>query len=182
MVYAEFLISFTCFFTLFMSAVQLSVVATAGLVVQHAAVTAVRAAVVTIDDNPAFYEDGQRKHLERKGSVKNSDTTEKMLELVTKASGHKPAGLGGRGTERLNRIRNAAYLPLSAISPTAEQVARWVPFATTVSPTLAERTLQADIGDLPNHAPHHGLRGLRPHWRGDHVSRESRFNDSAQPG
>lgn len=60
-----------------------------------------------------------------------------------------PSGLGARGTERLNRIRNAAYLPLSVISPTAGQVARWVPFATTVSPELAERSIYDEIGDLP---------------------------------
>ena len=76
-VYAEFLISFMCFFTLFVSAVQLSVVATARLVVQHAAVQAVRAAVVTIDDDPVFYEDGQRKHLETKGSGKGGSTASK---------------------------------------------------------------------------------------------------------
>ena len=151
-VYAEFLMSFMFFFTLFVGTVQLSVVATAGLVVQHAAVQAVRAAIVTIDDDPAFYDEdggGQRKHLERDGNGKGGEYTEKVLDFIATGSGHKPAGLGGRGTERVNRIRNAAYLPLSVISPTAEQVARWVPFATSVNPALAESSLYDDIGDIP---------------------------------
>lgn len=148
-VYAEFLMSFMCFLILFVCSVQLAVLATASLVIQHAAVQAVRAAVVTIDDDPAFYDDGHRKHLESKGGGKGSDGTEKAMAMIAKLTGHSPAGLGARGTERVNRIRNAAYLPLSVISPTAEQVARWVPFATSVNPALAESSLYDDIGDNP---------------------------------
>jgi len=152
-VYVEFLISFTCFFALFVCVVQLAIVATAKLVVQHAAVQAVRAAVVTIDDDPVFYDSGTRKHLESKGGDSAGDTSQRLaasaLKTLGMELGHVPSGLGGGGTARLNRIRNAAYLPLSAISPTAEQVARWVPFATSIKPDLDAISVRHDIGDNP---------------------------------
>ncbi|MFT3928079.1 MAG: TadE/TadG family type IV pilus assembly protein [Myxococcales bacterium] len=148
-VFAEFLISFMPFFILFVSVVQLATIATARQVVQHAALQAARAAVVTIDDAPAFYEDGKRKHLETKGSGKSRDSTKKALDMIAKGIGHRPTGLGARGTERLNRIRNAAYLPLSVISPTAEQVARFIPAASLISPSLENRSIADDLGDLP---------------------------------
>jgi hypothetical protein len=148
-VYAEFLIAFTPFFLLFVGGLQLAVVATAHIVVQHAAVQAARVAVVTIDDDPAFYDDGDRKHLQTAGSGDGSDTVQRLLEVVALSGGTERSGLGARGTERLNRIRNAAYLPLSVLSPTAEQVARWLPFATDLNPKLADDSIAADLGDNP---------------------------------
>ncbi len=151
-VYAEFLIAFLCFFTLFVAALQLSVVATARLVVQHAAFQAVRAAVVTIDDDPVFYDGEPRKYLDVQGSGTKEGqggVAAKALALVTKGANHTFTGLGARGSDRLNRVRNAAYLPLSVISPTAEQVARLVPFATSINPALAQRSILDDLGDMP---------------------------------
>jgi hypothetical protein len=148
-VYAEFLISFTPFFLLFVAGLQLAVVATGHIVVQHAAVQAARVAVVTIDDDPVFYDDGDRKHLQTTGSGEGADTVERLLDLVALSGGGDRSGLGARGTERLNRIRNAAYLPLSVLSPTAEQLARWLPFATDINPKLADDSIAADLGDNP---------------------------------
>ena len=55
-VYVEFLIAFLPLFVMFMSLVQLAFVEVANLVTKNAAVTGVRAAVVVIPDDPAFYE------------------------------------------------------------------------------------------------------------------------------
>lgn len=67
-VYVEFLIVFLPLFVLFMSLVQLAFVSVANLVTKHAAVTACRAAIVVLPDDPAFYGnvpvnkvDGERK-------------------------------------------------------------------------------------------------------------------------
>jgi len=55
-VYVEFLIAFLPLFVMFMCLVQLAFVEVANLVTKNAAVTGVRAAVVVLPDDPAFYE------------------------------------------------------------------------------------------------------------------------------
>lgn len=148
-VYAEFLMSIFVFFMLFVCIVQFSVITVARLVVQHAAVQAVRAAVVTIDDDPYFYEDGTRKHLERDGQGTGGGFVSRALSLVTGQHASAFSGLGATGTERLNRVRNAAYLPLSTISPTHRQVARYVPGADLIFTDLEHRSVADEIGDSP---------------------------------
>ncbi len=54
-VYVEFLIAFLPLFVFFECLIQISGLFTAKLVVQHAAVTATRAAVVVLHDDPAEY-------------------------------------------------------------------------------------------------------------------------------
>jgi hypothetical protein len=54
-VYVEFLIAFLPIFFFFLGLVQLVFVQTANLIVKHAAVKAVRAAVVVLPDDPQFY-------------------------------------------------------------------------------------------------------------------------------
>jgi Flp pilus assembly protein TadG len=56
-VYVEFLVAFLPLFVFFECLVQLSGMLTAKLVVQHAAVTATRAAVVVLHDDPEEYGD-----------------------------------------------------------------------------------------------------------------------------
>ena len=56
-VYVEFLVAFLPLFIFFECLVQLSGMLTAKLVVQHAAVTATRAAVVVLYDDPQYYGD-----------------------------------------------------------------------------------------------------------------------------
>lgn len=56
-VYVEFLVAFLPLFVFFECLVQLSGMFTAKLVVQHAAVTATRAAVVVLHDDPSHYGD-----------------------------------------------------------------------------------------------------------------------------
>ncbi len=54
-IYVEFLIVFMPLFVLFMSLVQFAFVQVANLVTKHAAVTACRAAIVVLPDDPDFY-------------------------------------------------------------------------------------------------------------------------------
>jgi hypothetical protein len=55
-VYVEFLIAFMPLFVFFMALAQLAYVEVANIVVKHAAVTAARAAIVVLPDDPAEYE------------------------------------------------------------------------------------------------------------------------------
>jgi hypothetical protein len=148
-VYAEFLLAFAPFFTLFVSGVQLSIIAAARLVVQHAAWQAVRAAVVTIDDDPFFYDDGLRKHLEGKGGGQQGASHRTAVHWLSSGLDHEPAGLGARGTERLNHVRNAAYWPLGVLSPSAVQVARWLPMVGALNSEQSDRSLASDLGEPP---------------------------------
>jgi Flp pilus assembly protein TadG len=63
-VYVEFLIVFLPLFVMFMSLVQLAFVEIANLVTKHAAVGAVRAAIVVLPDNPQYYKKGDINHAE----------------------------------------------------------------------------------------------------------------------
>lgn len=55
-VYVEFLIAFMPLFVLFSGLFQLGMVEIADLVTRHAAVTAARAAIVVLPDNPMYYD------------------------------------------------------------------------------------------------------------------------------
>jgi Flp pilus assembly protein TadG len=121
-VYAEFIFSFVPLFLLFLGGVQLALIAQARIVVQHAASQAARAAVVRIDDDPIFYEDGKRKVLSVQGKKQASSRQRGPLQIVetltaTTASSDNNKSQPASGSGRLNAIRNAAYLPLSAIGP-----------------------------------------------------------------
>ncbi len=56
-IYVEFLIVFLPLFCMFMSLVQLAFIEVANLVTKHAAVTAARAAIVVLPDDPQYYSD-----------------------------------------------------------------------------------------------------------------------------
>jgi len=148
-VFVEFLIAFTPFFLLFLGTVQLAFLAQAHLVVQHAALRAARTAVITIDDDPFFYEMEERKLLKTKDKPRAAPPpAEGALANV----GGPVAGVQGeeeKGGDRLKRIRTAAYLPLSVLSPTRQQMARFIPFATSINPALADRSLAAATGNEP---------------------------------
>ena len=74
-VYVEFLIAFLPLFVLFMSLVQLAFVQVANIVTKHAAITAARAAIVVLPDDPGFYE-----------GAKVNTATGKRLELIEAAA------------------------------------------------------------------------------------------------
>jgi Flp pilus assembly protein TadG len=83
-VYVEFLIAFLPLFLFFSALVQLGMVQIADLVTKHAAVTAARAAIVVLTDDPKYY-----------GGAP-----------VNQAAG-----------ARMDHIRRAAEIPLTAVDP-----------------------------------------------------------------
>ncbi len=93
-VYVEFLIAFMPLFLLFLAICQFSMLGVARIVVSHAAVRAVRAAVVILEDDPAYYQNVGRGIL--------SD------------------GGGNQKGQRMNAIRSAATVPLTILAPGAQ--------------------------------------------------------------
>jgi Flp pilus assembly protein TadG len=63
-VYVEFLIAFLPILVLFSGLFQLGVAQTADLVTQHAAVTAARAAMVVLPDDPQYYDGIPENHIQ----------------------------------------------------------------------------------------------------------------------
>jgi hypothetical protein len=113
----EFLIAFVPFFVLFLGGVQVAFVAAARIVVKHAAVSAVRSAVLAIDDDPFFHqrEGSKRKHLSSAPSGGHLTLPGALEQTADRqSSGHEQAS---RGCSRLSRVRRAAYLPLAVLAP-----------------------------------------------------------------
>ena len=82
-VYLEFLLAFVPFFILFLCTAQLALVAQAALVVRHAALSAARQAVVSIDDDPAFYEGAPRKVLSEAGSNRTASAGPRVFSAAS---------------------------------------------------------------------------------------------------
>lgn len=148
-VFIEFLIAFMPFFLLFLGGVQLAFLAQAHAVVRHAALRAARTAVITIDDDPYFYDDEPRKKLLKGAKKAKKTAAETAVEGLAEQAAPHVAGAEESAGNRLKRIRNAAYVPLSAIGPTRQQVARWIPFSTYINPDLKKRSLYDATGDEP---------------------------------
>jgi hypothetical protein len=136
-VYAEFIMAFTPFFLLFLGTIQLAFIAASGLVVQTAAVKAVRAATVVLDDDPAFYKGEERRLLAFNGTADHDSWVGDVGKQMTQGGSNWPVwsgtsthvdeipGVRSKGGPRLRAIRRAAYMPLSAIGPEWGQVAAW---------------------------------------------------------
>ncbi|MBX3246253.1 MAG: pilus assembly protein [Myxococcales bacterium] len=105
--YAEFLIAFPIVTILFLSLVQLSLLYVAKLSVRHAANRAVRAAIVVLPDDPAFY-DGEEINQVDFDEVGGAEPADLVF-------GGEPSA--GRGSPRIRAIRSAAYLPLIHLAP-----------------------------------------------------------------
>jgi hypothetical protein len=138
-VYAEFIMAFTPFFLLFLGTVQLAFIAASGLVVQTAAVKAVRAATVVLDDDPVFYRGEDRRLLDFNNNSEEDGWMGSVgTELISggavwaredNGNGAPVSQMGnvrGKGGPRLRAIRRAAYMPLSAIGPEWYQLAAWL--------------------------------------------------------
>ncbi len=148
-VFIEFLISFVPFFLLFLGTTQLCLIYAAQLVVHHAAVQAVRVAVVTFDDDPCFHSGEARGVLPTKAKQGGDGLVGRGLAaLKLDGTGKSPGAAGGRGGSRLTKVRNAAYLPLAAISPSPQQLAAMLPWAAVALPGLtSDQSVRAALGD-----------------------------------
>jgi hypothetical protein len=109
-VYVEFLMAFLPVFLLFLGTVQLAFVRGAQLVVREAAARACRTAIVIVDDDPA-------RHSTPRGALSGAAPEPGFFgRLQNLLSLAEPTEQGPAGT-RLASIRQAAYVPLAALSP-----------------------------------------------------------------
>lgn len=119
-VYVEFVLVVVPVVLLFMVTVQLALIASAQLVVQHAATRAARAAIVVLEDDPGRY--GVLRGALRGG---RSSSSSRGLEIVGavfgQSAGARPPSNAGTASPqsgaRMQDIRLAAYAPLAVLAP-----------------------------------------------------------------
>jgi hypothetical protein len=126
-VYVEFLLAFFPVLVTFLGLVQLSLILSARLVVQHAASRAARAAVVVLDDDPERYGGAARGSLVDGAAGTSTPATDSgaLARLLHVAPARNVASTRGRGNARLSAIRWAAYTPLAALAPPTSLVTRY---------------------------------------------------------
>ena len=149
----EFLLAFMPVFMLFLATTQLAMLTAAKLVVQHAATSAVRSAVVILSDDPNELGDAPR------GSLTEGDVSEVTngadLLVALRLPGAASLLLDAPGAaddERITQngarmvpIRTSAYFPLFALAPDAS-VLEGTPandVATSLSSELGRRAAAA---------------------------------------
>jgi len=132
-VYVEFLLAFFPLLILFFSVCQLALIASARLVVEHAAQSAVRSAIVILDEPPGDFGDAPRGDLSQ-GQTEPDSSAEALLAALgvdiqvpsgasaaagaLDAVGNVSGGAGGeQAGARMEPIRTAAYFPLLALAP-----------------------------------------------------------------
>lgn len=150
----EFLLAFLPVFLLFLGIFQLALLAAAKLVVRHAAVTAVRAAVVVLDDDPRHYAGAAR------GRIDEGAATRSPIEarLAASSTAVDVAGLTGaaiRDGARMAAVRSAAHVPLLAIAPGAK-------LSAGVLGLVRHSSAASAIGDSPATRIAVGLKGYLP--------------------
>lgn len=125
-VYVEFLLAFMPLFLLFLGICQIALVTSARLVVQHAALRAVRSAIVVLEDSPADYDGAPRGSLS-KGHGGSDRATRALFDALGLEASDSPSGQtlnsGPQQGARMGLIRGAAYAPLLALSPRGSLVA-----------------------------------------------------------
>src|SRR5689334_2322178 len=131
----EFLLAFVPLFVLFLGAVQLALLEVAAMVVQHAAVAGVRAAVVVLSDESRFY---GRLECGRIDGAKGR-TQERSTSDFAQRLGVSPAPADGdadaREGARMAAIRSAVHAPLASIAPEPWTAERWL--SPQTRPTVA---------------------------------------------
>jgi len=135
-VYVEFLFAFVPVFLLFLSICQLALIASAKLVVEHAALAAVRTAIVVLEERPKDYDDAARGSLSsgRPNLQQSADQVLRVLHLTGVGDARPAPGHGASEQQgaRMTPIRAAAYLPLLVLAPREE------PPLPRSKPTLAQ--------------------------------------------
>ena len=127
-VYVEFLIVFMPLFFLFLTVCQFALLAAARLVVQHAALSGARSAIVVLEDDPNHYGDAPRGSLS-KGRTAIAPSIERTLaSLVRLPAWAGSVGLGrtpgAQQGARMASIREAAEFPLLPLAPREDTVTR----------------------------------------------------------
>ena len=114
-VMAEFLICFVPVLLIFLGTLQLTLIAAGKLVVQHAAVRGVRAAIVVLTDDPRHYDDRPCGDISDTGSGDSSSFERRLARRLGTRTSEAP-NLGG---PRMADIRRAVHTPLMALAPPA---------------------------------------------------------------
>jgi hypothetical protein len=117
-VYVEFLLVFLPVFLLFLCIIELGFLYTGRLAAQHAATRAARAAVVILDDDPAFYGGEPRDRVDTTGTT----NTDSAVEVFMDGAGFGGGAARPAGGPRFRDIRSAASIPLLSIAPSAAQL------------------------------------------------------------
>ena len=135
-VYVEFLLAFFPLLLLFFAVCQIALITSARLVVEHAAQSAVRSAIVMLDEPPSEFDNAPRGDLSQ-GRPPSGTVAEELLKALGLDSGQAESGFalpdvaavagaiapfsgaGGAGQSgaRMAPIRTAAYFPLLVLAP-----------------------------------------------------------------
>jgi hypothetical protein len=118
-VYVETILCLVPLLTLFFGVAQLAFVASARLVVRHAAAQGVRAAVVLLEDDPKHF-GGEPD----RGDLLQGDAANIASELHAALGQVASLGAGAttsepQGGARLQAIREAVYVPLAVLAPSS---------------------------------------------------------------
>jgi hypothetical protein len=118
-VYVEFLIAFIPLFLLFLGVCQLVLLTAARLIVSHAAATAVRAAIVVLEDPADDYGGAPRGNLSqgKSGSFDSSELLKRLSLAGAKSSFTDSSKVAPQHGARMAAIRLAATTPLLTLAP-----------------------------------------------------------------
>lgn len=151
-VYVEFLLAFMPVFMLFLATTQLSLLTAAKLVVQHAATSAVRSAVVILNDDPGELGEAPRGSLTEGDASSVTSAADLLAELEPSGAASLPDSSSDDDPNRVTQhgarmvpIRASAYFRLFALSPDAS-VLEGTPVndvATSLSSELGRRAAAA---------------------------------------
>ena len=109
----EFLLAFPPLLLLFLGVMQLALLAVGDLVVKHAAIAGVRAAVVVLDDDPRHYGGEPRGRVDGSGRAEGIERRFTAQFAATPNAEHARADV----PSRMAAIRTAVHAPLSALAP-----------------------------------------------------------------
>lgn len=127
-VYVEFLIAFLPLFLLFLALCQLALIGSAEAIVRHAAYSAIRCAIVTLEDDPDRFDNADRGSLTqgRPAAVKDIAAVASKLGIGMTVTGATKVVMSNDALfdwsvfpygARMVPIRTAALLPLLPIAP-----------------------------------------------------------------
>lgn len=139
-VYVEFLLAFFPIFLMFLAICQLALIGAAETVVRHSAFSAVRSAIVVLEDNPEKFDGAPRGSLSqgRPSVVKGAEEVLGKLGFAAEAVAEAATKLPQEGA-RMVPIQTAALLPLLPVAPRAD----------LPSDTVANSLVSATVQQLP---------------------------------
>ncbi|MBL8600847.1 MAG: pilus assembly protein [Myxococcales bacterium] len=121
-IYVEFLVAFIPFFIMVLGIMQIALMYSAHLIVQHAAAAAARSAIVVFPDCEYHYGGAPQNVVNGGGSGGDPASALGTLFGAGSAPGIGLPNAGASGGARLQAIRFAANMPLAATSPSLNEL------------------------------------------------------------